>query len=371
MSYSLSILWHERSRYFAAVLAVAFSAVLICTQFGVLLGAFALTSIPIDNARADIWLGGPDIASVDVGKPIPKDYRTRLANQPEVHTTEFLLVGFDYWSRPDGGAELCIVVGSNLSDESLGAVPHLTPHLRSQLTEPGAIVVDESELGRLGIRGVGDVILVGQQKTRVVGLVRGLPSLQGPYVFCSVDTARHLLHMKSDQTIYVLGKCYDSADAEAVADRMKVYPEISVLSAGTFSMRSQWHWLTKTHAGVALGFAAVLGLIVGAVVTRQALYSATIASIREYAVLRAMGIPRWRMAVNLALLSFWVGLVGAMLAVPGIYGVRQVMTTVNVPLLLPWWLVFSSVLVTWIVAILAGLSTLNSLRQVEPMILLR
>jgi putative ABC transport system permease protein len=281
------------------------------------------------------------------------------------------MVGFGYWSRPDGGAELCIVVGANLAEDSLGAVPHLTPHLRSQLTEPGAIVVDESELGRLGIRGIGDVILVGRLKARVVGLVRGLPSLQGPYVFCSVDTARHLLHMKSDQTIYVLGKCYDPADAELVAARLQRYPEMSVLTSKAFSLRSQMHWLTKTHAGVALGFAAVLGLVVGAVVTRQALYSATIASIREYAVLRAMGIPRWRMALNLAQLAFWVGLVGAALAVPGIYGVRQAMTTVNVPLLLPWWLVLSSVFVTWLVAILAGLSALSTLRQVEPMILLR
>ena len=34
------------------------------------------------------------------------------------------------------------------------------------------------------------------------------------------------------------------------------------------------HWLTKTKAGIALGYAAALGLLVGAVVTSQTLYAA-------------------------------------------------------------------------------------------------
>ena len=67
------------------------------------------------------------------------------------------------------------------------------------------------------------------------------------------------------------------------------------------------HWLTKTKAGIALGYAAALGLLVGAVVTYQTLSAATKASLREYAVLRALGIPRWRMALAVMSQSFWVG----------------------------------------------------------------
>ena len=62
-----------------------------------------------------------------------------------------------YWAKPDGGSELCLVIGARVEDGTLGAVRELTPQLRDRLTEPGAIVIDESELGRLGINGVGDV----------------------------------------------------------------------------------------------------------------------------------------------------------------------------------------------------------------------
>src|SRR6516164_6446498 len=52
-SYSLATLWHERQRYLPGVLAVAFSALLIALQCGLLLGLFAITSIPIDHTAAD------------------------------------------------------------------------------------------------------------------------------------------------------------------------------------------------------------------------------------------------------------------------------------------------------------------------------
>jgi len=79
MSYSLTTLWYERHRFLPGVFAVAFSAVLIALQCGLLLGLFAITSIPVDHTRADIWLGGPEVLSVDVARPIPENYLSRLA----------------------------------------------------------------------------------------------------------------------------------------------------------------------------------------------------------------------------------------------------------------------------------------------------
>src|ERR1041384_1522607 len=79
MSYSLATLWYERQRYLPGILAVAFSALLIALQCGLLMGLFSITSIPIDNTRADIWLGAPEALSVDLGRPIREGYLARLA----------------------------------------------------------------------------------------------------------------------------------------------------------------------------------------------------------------------------------------------------------------------------------------------------
>jgi putative ABC transport system permease protein len=371
MSYALATLWYERQRFLPGILAVGFSALLIVMQCGLLLGLFAITSIPIDHSRADVWVGSPQVLSVDLGRPVPERYLARVAAQPEVERCEEFLQGFMHWTKPDGGSELCIIIGLRLGDDALGALRELPPGLRARLAEPGAIIVDEGELGRLGIHGVGDVAEITNQRVRVVGLVRGLRSLAGPYVFCSVGTARGLLRMSPEQTVYVLARCRNPADAPEVVRRLREYPTMSAFTSEEFSLRSRLHWLTKTKAGIALGFAAALGLLVGAVVTSQTLYAATAASLREYAVLRALGIPRWRMAATVLAQSFWVGVAGLVCAAPAVFGLQQVAATAGVPVQLPPWLLGGGAAVTMAMALLSGLTALRSLRQVEPAVLLR
>src|SRR6516165_7072027 len=185
MSYALTTLWYERQRYLPGVLAVGFSALLIAFQTGLLLGLFSITSIPVDYTNADIWIGSPNVLSVDLGRPIPESFRDRLADQPEVKSTEIFMEGFAYWGKEKGDSELCIVVGSRLEDGSMGALSQLTREMRNKLTEPRAIIVNDAEMSRLGIERVGDYAEINGQRVRVVDTVPGLKSLAGPYVFCS------------------------------------------------------------------------------------------------------------------------------------------------------------------------------------------
>src|SRR4051812_41236360 len=183
MSYSLSTLWYERQRYLPGVLAVGFSALLISLQCGLLMGLFSVTSMPIDRNKADVWMGAPGVLSVDLGRPIREGYASKLAAQPEIERVEIYLQGFAYWAKQDGGSELCMVVGSRMGPDSLGAINKLTPELRQKLSEPGAVVIDESDMGRLGVTKVGDTAEVSGHQVRVVGLTKGVKSLAGPYVF--------------------------------------------------------------------------------------------------------------------------------------------------------------------------------------------
>jgi putative ABC transport system permease protein len=371
MSYSLTTLWYERQRYAPGVLAVSFSALLIALQCGLLLGLFSICSIPVDHTHADIWVGAPEVLSVDLGRPVPERYLLRLASQPGIETPELYYQGFAYWGKPSGGSELCIVIGSRLEQDSLGAINELTPELRARLTEPGAIVIDESEFSRLGIHRVGDVAEINAHRVRVVGVVHGLKSLAGPYVFCSLSTARPLLRLLPEQTTYVLARCTQPALAPAMVERLRHHDKMSVFTTEEFSLRTRMHWLTKTKAGIALGCAAALGLLVGAVVTSQTLYAATAASLRELAVLQALGIPRWRMATSVLAQSFWVGVIGIAIAIPAAYGLSQGADALGAKVLLRPWLVSSAVAVTMTMALVSGLAALRSLRLVEPAMLLR
>jgi putative ABC transport system permease protein len=169
----------------------------------------------------------------------------------------------------------------------------------------------------------------------------------------------------------MLARCKDAEAAPEVVKQLRRYSNMSAFTSPEFSLRSRLHWLTKTKAGIALGYAALLGLLVGGVVTSQTLYAATAASLREYAVLRALGIPRWRMAGMVLAQSWWVGVAGVLFGIPAAFALGRVADLAGAKVLLPVWLLAMAAAVTLTMAMASGLAALRSLRLVEPAILLR
>ncbi len=372
--YSLKILWHGHQRFLPAVLAVAFSAVLIAVQFGVLLGTLAVTSRPIDHAAAQIWIGIRGLPSIELGHPIPGAWLFRIQAEPEVEDVEEYLYEFNYWHKPTGGSVHCCIIGARLEESALGAVSDLTPEMRTKLTEPGAVVVDETELDRLGLQhGIGETAEVVGHKVRVVGLVHGFKSIWGPYVFCSMQTARMLLFQyRPGQTQFLLARCLPGADVPALIARLRgKYSEMTIISDRDFSSQTRMYWLTRTRIGVALGLTAVLALLVGLVITSQTLYAAVTSSLREYAVLRALGLPRWRIVALVLAQSFWIGLAGVATSLPMTLALARLASLIGAEVLLPSWLLAGTITVTMAIALVSGLLALRSLRQVEPANLLR
>ncbi|MGL6096601.1 MAG: ABC transporter permease, partial [Fimbriiglobus sp.] len=283
------------------------------------------------------------------------------------------VLGFTVWApiardRTPTTPEVITVVGARLAPDSLGAVEFLRDHpdLMARLMEPFTVAVDESDLGKLGVRGVGDQAEVTGKRVRVVGLVRGCKSLGGPYVFCSTDTARVLVKDPGDGVTYFLAKCPTPADATAMAARMNRYPTMSAFTAADLSLRSRMHWLFTTKVGIAMGFTALLGLLVGGVVTSQTLYAATAASQREFATMRAMGIPGWRLRLTVVEQSFWVGLFGIAVAAPLAVLMAHAATEMGTAVRLHPLVLLGAAGVTLAMSLLSGLAALRSFQSMDP-----
>ncbi len=373
MRYALQTLWHERSRYAAGVGAVMFSAVLIALQVGLLLGLFEITSIPVDRTKAHIWVGSKDLLSVDLAEPIPISHMGRL-DKPGIQMPELLYLTFGSWTKPKGGKNLCMVVGSSLEPGAAGGTDVLTPELRTALTEPMTVVLDRSELERMGLEGIGSRGKINNKEVRVVGLVSGLKSLAAPWIFCSQTTAREVLSIVTapDQATYLLARAESPQRAkEVVAELQRDYPDMSSYTSAEFSYKTREYWVLRTKAGIAIGYAALLGLLVGAVITAQTLYSATMGSAREFATLLALGIPRKRISAMVLQQSFWVGVIGVLLAYPVVLMLASVAEKAGTKVQLRWEVLTGAAIVTMGTAIGAGIFALRSVRRIEPMSLLR
>lgn len=371
MSFALRTLWYERRRFLPAVFAIAFSGMLMALQVGLLFGLIGVVAVPIENSAADVWVMHTQTPACDLARPIPRYWIERVWSQPEVVTADDYAQGFTYWKTPSGHTELILVVGCNLEPGSLGPVARLTADHRVALSEPGTVLLDRRDRKRLQIDAVGEEGEVSSTRVRVIGFVEGMGSISGPYVITSLASARRLLRLREDQTTYLLAKCKSRDDAIRLVNRLQNYPKMTAHLADDFAQKSKVFWIRKTRAGIALGFAAVLGVGVGATVTSQTLYAAIIASLRELAVLQALGIPRLRLVQFVLNESMLVGILGLIIAAPLTFGFAALAATQGAKVILPAWLLAGASGITLLVALLSGIYALRSLSQVEPTNLLR
>jgi putative ABC transport system permease protein len=141
---------------------------------------------------------------------------------------------------------------------------------------------------------------------------------------------------------------------------------MAVFSSGDFSQLTRLYWLTQTKAGLATGWSALLGMVVGGVITSQSLYSATAANRREFAVLRAMGVPRWRLTASVLAQAFWVGCIGVVLAMASAFGLGWVTAAIGLPLVLPVGLLVAAATATLVMAVLSSILALRSVQRIDP-----
>lgn len=371
MQYAIQTLWFERRRYMAGVFAVAFSAVLMAVQGGVLVGLVATVSAPVDVSPAQIWLAAKHTPSADNGGPIASRYRNRLLEHPDIAQTDEYVQEFTRWWNPKAGTVLVILCGQNLSDQGLGPLSKLTPELVVALSEPNTVAIDRSDMEKLGVEKVGEVGEIHGQKVRVVGFLDNMPSMTGCYVFCSIPTAKKLIFYKDYQSTYILARATSEDKVQSVIKDLRANAEVDVLTKNEFSAKSRWYWILKTKSGLAVGFTALLGLLVGAVVTSQTLYSATASMLRELAVLKSLGVPNWRMNLFVMQQSLVIGVAGLIIGLPLSVAFQWIGIFIGTQIDIPSSLLAVTALIVLGVAIFSGLFALRSLMNVDPAELLR
>lgn len=373
LSLARATLLHDWRRYLAAVLATAFSALLILVQFALLLGMFGTVTTVVDRARAALWITSPDLPSLDLGREIPRRLEPLARRHPAVASSEPLHYGLGEWRTPLGTKVTATVIGYDLRPGGLG-LPLALASLAARLAEPQAVLIDEADQVKLGVRAGGVAELNGR-RVRVVGLVQGFRAIGGVNVLASMETFRHLGLVPpsgGDSVSFLLLGLRPGEEAERTRDGLRNdLRGVSVWTARELSLRSRRYWLLESGAGAGAGFSSLLGLVVGVAITSQTLRGAILASLREFATLRALGVPARSLAGVVLEQSLWVGLAGLTLATLGLGGVALLGRALGVALEFPAWLFASTAVFSLAIALLSGLLALRPLYAAEPAELLR
>ena len=378
MSLALSTLIYEWRRYLGAVIALAVAGLLVLAMTGLFVGLSNSFTATVDRSPAQVMVLPPKAENLFGNNTQPRHIIPEIYEQSDVLEVKPLNMSFGGWSNfpkdnqpaKNDGVQIMII------DPEQGSVTlpsDFSAQIVEALREPFGAVVDRSNLAKLGVQ-VGDKAKINGRTVWVRAAIEGYPSIFSSMVFMSHQTAK-LLSLVDDgpRVGPLVVRIKGSANAARVA------AELNVLGKGQFkawsrenlSDASQKAMLEDGGIAVMLGFAVVVGIFIGVVITWQTLQGAIMANIREFASLRALGISMGSLRLIILELSAWVGIAGLLLT--GILsGVVWVLAkTFGVPMDFPLFVDIPVAAALFVIAILSGIFSLGVLKKSQPADLLR
>lgn len=398
VSLARATLVYEWRRFLAAVLAVAFSGLLVLVQLALLVGMFGTVAVYIDESNADLWVGFAGTQSVDLGKPFNAQVETRLHIHPAVADVEPFIFAQTDWRTPKGANLYAYLLGIDPAADAMAFAKVLPPTTRALLLEPMTVIIDEADREKLGITlddsagsiagnttasttgtasTVSNFAEIGGRRVKVVAAVTGLRAIGGVNIVTSLSSARTIdgsAARERQQVSYFLLRLTPGADAETVRGELTPPGQVKpfqVWTAAEFSRHSQLYWLTESGAGAGFAFSTLLGLLVGIIVTSQTLMAAITASIREYATLRALGVARASLRAVVLEQSFWIGIAGLALTAGLSVLIAAIARAAFVAMVFPVWAIALTAALILIIALGSGLLALRALGRADPVALLR
>jgi putative ABC transport system permease protein len=374
MPLALKSLIYEWRRFAPAMVAVAFSGLLVLLQAAVILGIFSLSSQYVTRSSADLWIGYPGVQSIDLGRPVNSRAEVFTWMNPHIKRVEPFLWGVGEWRTHTRGLVNVYIVGVQPGPDSMALSDALTPQERALLGEPDSVLVDVADLHKLETE-VGAMAEINGRRVRVAGVTHGLRALGGVNVIASLPTTRRLdpAAGPDGRVAYLLAQVDDPDNAAAIAHDLNSIGKgrgFEALTGEAFAQRTTVYWLAESGAGVAFVFGSVVAILVAVVITSQTLTAAVAGSLKEYAALRALGFSMRSLRRIVMAQSAWVGVAG----LAGAAALTLLMSLAarlgDVPIVLEPLMVVGAAVLVILTALGSGAMALRRVGQADPAALL-
>jgi len=363
----------DRGKLVASLLGVALASTLGFVQIGLYEGFVRSSSTVIDNVGGDMWAMPRGLKVIDYSQIVSAGPRSLLLSHPCVADVRGLLYGFSWVQRPSGTRSTAIVVA--MEPRAGRRVPwgEIAGDV-TQLNEPLRVSVDRTDLEKLELPSdpLERNFEINSLKVSVAAVTDGIRSFTlNPYVFTSMTNGRRLLGLSENEVMYYVIDLVDRRCGPDLVRWMSRYPDIQLVDSASWSQQTSEYWVGGSGAGVALAFTAILGLFVGGVIVGQTLYSMAKEHLLELATLKAVGARPFELAGfvlwQVAFLAAAGVVFGFVLALVLRHGLSRLGLTVVVSA----GTVGLSVVATLVMCVLASITSLSAVFQVEAAKVLR
>ena len=379
MSLALATLIYEWRRYLAAIIALAFSGMMVMAFSGMFAGIIHAEFATWERSRADLFVLPPDLHSIiNNNSSLPARVKPLIYLNPEVVDVESIASNGAQWvNSPKPGAKrvqtFIQIFGVQPFAGSVTLPTDFTEQQRLALMEPGAVAIDETAVSALGAN-VGDKVSLNGNTVYVRTLLHGYQSPQQPLVVASYQTMRQIgLEREGLRVGPLMVRLRDPARAAIVRDQLNAisHGAYRAWTLKEFNQANEQDVMKEQIIGLLLTFAVFLAALIGVGVTSQTLRGAILSNIREFASFRALGVSMGSLRVVVMELSFWVGVAG--LAATGLltFLISFATNAIGLPLVVRPGVAMWVCAMLMILSVVSGAMATGILKKSQPADLLR
>lgn len=292
-------LTHEKRRLTTAIGGITFGILLMLFQLGLYNGIMTMVVLPHNSLRGDLVMVSPSYEYFGSSVEFTRRRLYQARTLPEVESVAPLYLGFLRWTNPETGRVKMIFAMGVSPDENPFTLPEIARNWDA-IRDPESVLFDtlsQKDYGPIPAMFLqhGPVETEAERKRICVrGLFTLGHTLSASANLVMSDEAYFRLRPDKPRNMANVGMiCLrPGADPDAVAARLRsmLPDDVEILRRDTFIRNEQEYWANRTPIGFVSGAGMLVGMMVGAIVVYQILYTDVTDHLKQYATMKAIGM---------------------------------------------------------------------------------
>lgn len=311
---AIRMLTGDRVKFLGLVFGIAFSTLLITQQLTLFVNLIFRGGVAVQEvSTADIWVMDPASRTADVIFPMPITALDRVRAVPGVAFASPMLRSNATIRTPDGDLEGVTVIG--VDDSALIGLPRrMTEGSRERLMDPNAVFIDDTGARKLfgdSTDVVGTELELNDQRAIVKGIVDSVPTFTAQVtLYTRYSNALNYVPGTRNRLSFVLVRSDGSITAQELTARITEQTGLKARTSEDFTRDGVNFIVENTGIPINFGITVILGVVVGVAIVGLTLSLFLRDNIKQFGMLKAIGVTNRKIMDMVAAQSFLVILIG-------------------------------------------------------------